>query len=254
MQIKCPSCGNIGEVDVEPTIGQHLVCPFCSEKFSYSGVVQESENEQSFEDSSSAQVKKASSIRSKVIVGGIATTLLIALILGTCVSGNHVNQLKEKDSKSQCQLLNQKTNKNAKAVDTSIKCLLKYLGSPTERRMQSLSKSLESCPEDFQNAVKEFLVATTLTSDDMISKSERDDVLAGAVVLSMLCGVAADSRQDAFTSGMQIGNMMQAELQKKAKKRLKEKIETKRSNLIDIAEKYGANPDDLESALLGFGW
>ena len=37
MQIKCPECGNVCEVDTEPAIGQHIVCPFCSEKFAYSG-------------------------------------------------------------------------------------------------------------------------------------------------------------------------------------------------------------------------
>lgn len=35
IQIKCPKCGNVGEVDDEPMPGQHLLCPFCSEKFSY---------------------------------------------------------------------------------------------------------------------------------------------------------------------------------------------------------------------------
>ena len=37
MQINCPSCDNTCEVEGEVTLGQHMVCPFCSEKFSYSG-------------------------------------------------------------------------------------------------------------------------------------------------------------------------------------------------------------------------
>ncbi len=37
MQIKCPICGEICESDVMPDIGQHVLCPFCSKKFSYSG-------------------------------------------------------------------------------------------------------------------------------------------------------------------------------------------------------------------------
>ena len=37
MQIQCPNCNNVCELDAEPEIGQHVVCPFCSEKFSYSG-------------------------------------------------------------------------------------------------------------------------------------------------------------------------------------------------------------------------
>lgn len=37
MQIRCPNCGNVCETDEEPAVGQHLLCPFCSKKFSYSG-------------------------------------------------------------------------------------------------------------------------------------------------------------------------------------------------------------------------
>ena len=37
MQIRCPKCGEIGEVDEEPQIGQHLLCSYCAEKFSYLG-------------------------------------------------------------------------------------------------------------------------------------------------------------------------------------------------------------------------
>lgn len=37
MQIRCPNCNNVCELDAEPEIGQHVACPFCSEKFSYSG-------------------------------------------------------------------------------------------------------------------------------------------------------------------------------------------------------------------------
>ena len=36
MQIRCPNCGNVCEADEEPVVGQHLLCPFCSKKFSYS--------------------------------------------------------------------------------------------------------------------------------------------------------------------------------------------------------------------------
>jgi len=37
MQIVCTNCGNACEVDVEPAIGQHILCPLCSAKFSYLG-------------------------------------------------------------------------------------------------------------------------------------------------------------------------------------------------------------------------
>ena len=41
MQITCPSCGNACEIDGEISVGQHLLCPFCSHKFSYSGIEQD---------------------------------------------------------------------------------------------------------------------------------------------------------------------------------------------------------------------
>ena len=34
-QIKCPICGNVCEADFEVAIGQHVICPFCENKFSY---------------------------------------------------------------------------------------------------------------------------------------------------------------------------------------------------------------------------
>ena len=37
MYITCPNCGQTCEVDEEPVIGQHLVCPFCEVKFCYTG-------------------------------------------------------------------------------------------------------------------------------------------------------------------------------------------------------------------------
>lgn len=35
MIIRCPNCGESGEVDSEPDVGQHIECPFCCTKFSY---------------------------------------------------------------------------------------------------------------------------------------------------------------------------------------------------------------------------
>ena len=40
----CPNCGNACEVDGELAIGQHLICPYCSEKFTYPGTEQVSEH------------------------------------------------------------------------------------------------------------------------------------------------------------------------------------------------------------------
>lgn len=35
MEIRCPKCGESCEIDFEPEVGQHIVCPFCNTKFSY---------------------------------------------------------------------------------------------------------------------------------------------------------------------------------------------------------------------------
>ena len=35
MEIVCPNCGQVCETEEEPTIGQHVLCPFCNEKFTY---------------------------------------------------------------------------------------------------------------------------------------------------------------------------------------------------------------------------
>ena len=35
MEIQCPMCGERCEIDFEPEVGQHIVCPFCNQKFSY---------------------------------------------------------------------------------------------------------------------------------------------------------------------------------------------------------------------------
>ena len=40
MQIKCPNCGAECEAECELIVGQHFICPFCSEKFAYDGVGQ----------------------------------------------------------------------------------------------------------------------------------------------------------------------------------------------------------------------
>ncbi len=36
MNISCPNCGNECQIDVEPVVGQHMLCPFCQTKFAYS--------------------------------------------------------------------------------------------------------------------------------------------------------------------------------------------------------------------------
>lgn len=35
MHLQCPKCGKTCEIDFEPVVGQHIICPFCGIKFSY---------------------------------------------------------------------------------------------------------------------------------------------------------------------------------------------------------------------------
>lgn len=35
MVIRCPKCGKSCEIDFEPAVGQHIICPYCKTKFSY---------------------------------------------------------------------------------------------------------------------------------------------------------------------------------------------------------------------------
>lgn len=39
MEIQCPNCGAVCEIDFEPEVGRHIVCPFCGEKFAYSAAL-----------------------------------------------------------------------------------------------------------------------------------------------------------------------------------------------------------------------
>ncbi len=139
-----------------------------------------------------------------------------------------------------------------KAVATSIECLLNYIDLPNDRRLQVLSKSLESCPEDFQVALKEFLVSASRTSDDMISDREREEMVKGRAVLGLLFGAAnQNDPQGGVSAGLQLGDLLCAEVKEKANRKLKREIEAKLTHLIEVAEKYGIDPNKLESALVG---
>lgn len=58
----CPNCGNACEVDGELAIGQHLICPYCSEMFAYPGTEQGSE---SFPQDGHAEERRSEEITAK---------------------------------------------------------------------------------------------------------------------------------------------------------------------------------------------
>lgn len=142
-------------------------------------------------------------------------------------------------------------NAKVKAVMTSLECLLNYFEMPNERRLGVLSRSLESCPKDFMDAVKEFLVSVSRTSDDMISDREREDMIKGKIALGLIFGaVNQNDPQSGVAAGLQLGDLISAKTQESANQRLKRDIESKLNYLLDVAERYGVDPNKLETALV----
>lgn len=138
-----------------------------------------------------------------------------------------------------------------RAVMTLIECLLNYVEMPNERRLGVLSRSLESCPKDFMDAVKEFLVSISRTSDDMISDREREDMIKGKIALGLIFGaVNKNDPQSGVATGLQLGDLISAKTQESANQRLKRDIESKLNHLLDVAERYGVDPNKLETALV----
>ena len=138
-----------------------------------------------------------------------------------------------------------------RAVRTSIECLLNYVEMSNERRLGVLSRSLESCPKDFMDAVKEFLVSISRTSDDMISDREREDMIKGKIALGLIFGaVNKNDPQSGVAAGLQLGDLISAKTQESANQRLKRDIESKLNHLLDVAERYGVDPNKLETALV----
>jgi len=74
--IRCPHCGETCEIDFEPEVGQHVICPYCNEKFSYSGEVGE--------DCPDCPVQKSKGVplwANYLIWGGFACTVLALLLV-----------------------------------------------------------------------------------------------------------------------------------------------------------------------------
>ena len=131
-----------------------------------------------------------------------------------------------------------------KAVEASLKCLENYLETQTDRRLQALSSSLETCPADFIEAVRNFLASWSKTSDDMISEKERNDATAATIILSLLAGAASDNAWDGMSRGAQIGGAIEGEVQQRAQSRLEQEIKSRYVDVIDVARKYGVEVND----------
>lgn len=117
-------------------------------------------------------------------------------------------------------------------VSESIECLLNFMKIPNERRAKVLADSLESCPDEFQIAVCEYLGAM-----------QNDDAENMAIGLVSLLGLAA---VEAGADGSTVFSSIQG-LKKSA---IQRKIEPKRNCLIDVSQKYGIDSNTLEEILI----
>ena len=141
-----------------------------------------------------------------------------------------------------------------KKVLSSVECLLDFLKLPNERRLRVLSDSLQAGPQDFKDAVSGYLGSVVKNPDDMISDREKEEALqakAGAAILFGLLGAASNGdSQRGVNAGLELGDMAYAELQGKAKRRLRDEIEKKRNRMIEVAQKYGIDSNAFEEALV----
>lgn len=185
--------------------------------------------------------------KDKFIISGIAVLLAISLavpfLLPFSDDSNAVNPAINaavpKNSRT-----NTTSENRAEKIKEAVQALRNYIETPTDRRLQAVSESLEHCPQDFSEAVKDLLISLNKTCNDMISEQERKDAEDGGLVLSFLFGALSDNPRDAMSSGFQIGHAIHSEMQQKAQKRLEQEIKYKLTDLIDIAQKYGVDLND----------
>lgn len=185
--------------------------------------------------------------KGKFIIFGIAVLLAISLavpfLLPFSDDSNAVNPAINaavpKNSRR-----NTTSENRAEKIKEAVQALRNYIETPTDRRLQAVSESLEHCPQDFREAVKDLLISLDKTCNDMISEQERKDAEVGGLVLGLLAGALSDNSRDAMSAGFQIGSAIHSEMQQKAQKRLEQERKYKLTNLIDIAQKYGVDLND----------
>lgn len=258
----CPNCGQRLEAERD-MIGMTLDCPMCGHSLS----VPETEDAPSEEVClCNPQGAKADAEivchappaitvirrrerffdkcknRFKAVGIGLAALMLFVALCVINNSSDEADGSKREPTKST-------ETYNARAVMASIENLLNFLEVQNERRLQILINSLEPCPSDFQDAMKELLAVAFKSVDDMISDSEREEAVKGSLAVGLLFGAISDSAE----TGTQAGSIVWNELQSKARARLKREIESKRNRFLDVAQEYGVDSTKLENALIGRG-
>ena len=272
-KFNCPHCGRHLEADYD-MVGMKFDCPECSQSLKVPEVGNSSPNDggdlfaeeylhpsappSEETEPTSLSTPKITVIRkrerfidrikNRIKAVGIGVAVLL-LFVGVGV----IKECLDETETATATKGNAKVESGAKvkAVMTSLECLLNYVEMPNERRLGVLSRSLEFCPKDFMDAVKEFLVSVSRTSDDMISDREREDMIKGKIALGLIFGaVNKNDPQSGVAAGLQLGDLISAKTQESANQRLKQDIESKLNHLLDVAERYGVDPNKLETALV----
>lgn len=139
-----------------------------------------------------------------------------------------------------------------RAVARSVECLVHFVEEPTSMRMQALSKSMESCPEDFREAAKEFLSSVTKTSDDLITSQDREGMAKLSALLGLVGGASNQyDPQGGVSAGLQLGDLISMAVEEEAGRKLRRGAERKLDELIDVANKYGVDCSALRFAVTG---
>lgn len=141
-----------------------------------------------------------------------------------------------------------------KKVLASVECLLDFMKLPNERRLRVLVDSMRDGPDDFKDAVSEYLVSFAKNPEDFISSKEQEDAVTetvgAAVLLGILGAACTGDSQGGVNAGLQLGDIEYAKLQEKARCRLQEEIEKKRNRLIEVAQTYGIDSNTFEEVLV----
>ena len=228
LKFACPNCGQHFEADAD-MVGEAFECPSCG----WAGKVPSSRPK-------IRVVKRegtADKFRKGLKVVGIVLVALLAIIcLGVISDLSSGCEGGAAESSSGTQSV---SRRESSAVANSVNRLLEYLQVRTERRLRVLADSLGGCPSDFQSAVRNYVVAISKTSNDMITDQEVGESL-GVAIVGQLFGELGE-----LVSAAQC-----ADVDKKARERLRQEIESTRGHLVEVAQKYGIDGNAFEEALL----
>ena len=272
----CPHCGQHFDAEYS-MIGMTLDCPVCGQSIMVRGVVDSPQEEVILSEREAQHHSQETNDKSETVcpttpvitvirkrerfadkcknrlkaVGiGVAILLLFSSvgIIKKCIDEDGSATTTNEEAKI-------KSDAKIKAVMNSIECLLNYIDLPNERRLGVLSRSLESCPEDFQDAVIKYLDSNRKTINDFMTTTEED--LEAEVKRELYRTIRPGSPVDIDPRLSGLKNLAVAEAVanvkrmciESAKSRLETEIENSVKHIIGVVEKYGIDPSRLENAI-----